>query len=80
MPEHLEKHTLDKPAQELLEKLGKWLEHNGTFVPGVEKLETCTSEGLNEEVGELYRKMIVLFGQIQGTGDVSRNTCYYAQY
>jgi hypothetical protein len=80
MPEHLERHTLDKPAQELLEELGKWLERNGTYVPGIKNFEKCTSEGLGQMVGELWRKMIVLLGQIQGTSEVSGNTCYCENY
>jgi hypothetical protein len=80
MPEHLEKHTLDKPAQELLEELGKWLKRHGTYVPGVKNFEKCTSEGLGQEVGELWQKMIELLGQIQGTREVSGNTCYCASH
>jgi hypothetical protein len=81
MPEHLERRTLDKPAQELLEGLGRWLEQNGTYVPGVKNFEKCTtSEGLKREVSELWQKMIILFRQIEGTSEVSGNTCYCTNY
>jgi hypothetical protein len=53
MPEHLEVHKLDKPAQDLLEELGKWLECNVTFVSGVKNFEKCTSVDLGQQVGEL---------------------------
>jgi hypothetical protein len=71
MPEHLEKHTLDEPAQELLEELGKWLASKGTYVQGIKTFEKCISEGLEQEVRELWRKMTLLLGQIQGTSEVS---------
>jgi hypothetical protein len=69
MPEHLAAYPLEKPLLDLLKELGKWLEDNGTFAPGIQNFDKCTNSDLTERVRHVWEKINVLFAQIQGTSD-----------
>jgi hypothetical protein len=76
MPEHLAAYPLESPLLDLLEELGKWLQDNGTFAPGIQTFEKCTNSDLTERVGQVWGKISVLFAQIQTTSDVSGTTLW----
>jgi hypothetical protein len=76
MPEHLAAYPLEKPLLDLLKELGKWLEDNGTFAPGIQNFDKCINSDLTERVRQVWEKINVLFAQIQGTSDVSGTTLW----
>ena len=70
VPEHLEVYTLNERVLRYLEDLGEWLKHNGSFSPGVNYFEKCTSVDMKKRVGPLWGEIATLFNQIWSKTDI----------